>query len=62
MSETERVKMQAELTELIEKWLDKQCDNCLINCCSELSRMMAVAALAVAEASTTAYSEGQSEN
>jgi hypothetical protein len=55
MTETEKIKMQAELTEMLEEWLSKAEG---IYECAELSRMMATAALAVVEASTVAEREG----
>lgn len=63
MSELDRVKMQAELTQLLDKWLDKQIekDSYSLEACPELARMMAVAALAVAEASAVAYSAARTE-
>lgn len=59
MSELERIAMQADLTEVLENWLDKQTEVYGISCCSELSRMMASAALAVVEASTRAEAEAE---
>lgn len=57
MSEQDRIKLQAELTELIDKWLDEQIEKETIQYCPELERMMAQAALAVAEACTVAHQE-----
>lgn len=55
MTETERIQMQTDLTTIIDEWLDKQEET--VYRCAELGRMMAVAALAVAEASTLASQE-----
>jgi hypothetical protein len=61
MSELERIAMQADLTEVLDKWIEQQADNYSLFCCSELARMMATAALSVLEASTQAEAEAQSQ-
>jgi hypothetical protein len=57
MTELERIAMQVDLTKLLDDWIEKQADAYSVYCCSELSRMMASTALAVAEASTRSEAE-----
>jgi len=60
MTEADKIKMQADLSDLLETWLDKQTEaERATGICSECGRMMAVAAIAVLEASSRAYSEGE---
>jgi len=59
MIETDKIKMQTELIGVLDKWLDEQMEKERVDCCPELARMMAVAALAVAEASAQAYANAE---
>lgn len=60
MSELEKIAMQADLTEVLDKWIEKRADVYSLFACSELARMMAIAAMAVLEASTQAEAEANS--
>jgi len=59
MTESDKLRIQIDLAATIEQWLDEYGE---IYQCAELPRMMAVAALAVAEASTQAEAEGREED